>query len=133
MKCRRLKTWYDELGRRHRDVVWFGSYGVDDDKAKFYNEEDKHDNYSEKQEAIVDSLTQRLSVIKKELWYNQNYGIPLFEKIKSKGIMDSYIISTIVQLPEVIRIVNFSSNVENNKYSCYADIITEYGNVQLNF
>ena len=45
-----------------------------------YNKNNKHENYGKEKEAIIDSLTQRLSVIKGELWYNVSAGLPLLEK-----------------------------------------------------
>lgn len=99
--------------------------------AKFFNIDNIHDNYSDRQQGIVDSLTQRLSVIKGELWYNTSYGVPLFDKTKSKGIIDAYVISIILQHPNVVRIENFKSEVKNHNYFCNVDIISEYGIVHM--
>lgn len=129
MKCRRL-----EKSGNNYNVVWFGSYGVNEDgTAKFYNENNKHDNYSVSQEGVVDSLIQRLNVIKGELWYNVSVGIPLFEKSKKVGIMDSYIITTILDHPDVISILEFKSEILNNHiYNCYFKVATIYGDLDVN-
>lgn len=100
-------------------------------KTIFFNNLDKHDNYSDEQQGVVDSLTQRLSVIKGELWYNVSYGVPLLDKVRSKGIMDAYIISIIVHHPDVVRVENFNSSISKHSYSCYADIISKYGTIQI--
>lgn len=131
MRCRRLKTWADEFGTQHRDLVWFGSYGLNTDgTAKFYSE-DKHDNYASAQEGVADSLTQRLSVLKYELWYSVNYGLPLVDKLKSKVSLDSFVASTVSSHPDVTSIAEFTSSIKNKKYACDMRIVTEYGVIVL--
>lgn len=133
MRCRRIKVWYDENNTKHTSVVWFGSYGIDDnDNAKFVNPHDKHDNFADKQQGVADSLTQRLSVIKKELWYNVSYGLPLFDKQKSKLAIDAFVGSTITSHPDVVSIKSFDSKVVDKKYTCNTVIITKYGEMTLN-
>lgn len=127
---------------KENNVVWFGSYGLDKEKpvynkegeligykAKFYN--DKKESYSKNQEGVKDSLIQRLSILQNELWYRVNYGIPIFEKVHSKTLIDTHIASTIMDNPDVIRIESFSSQVVNRKYSCYIKIISIYGDFEL--
>ncbi len=128
MKCRRIK-----IEQGVKNIVWFGSYGKNPDgTAKFYNENNKNDNYSTEQQCVVDSLMQRLSVIKGELWYNVLVGIPLFEKIKRKGLIDSYVISEILKHKDVNQILFFESNIINqNIYSAKIDILTNFGNINL--
>lgn len=143
MKCRKLKR---EGSTNH--VVWFGSCGKNEDgTAKFvtpikydndgkrvklsYNES-VNINYSGENEGVEYSLTQRLSVIKGELWYNINAGIPLLEKQRNKGILDSYIISTVLNHPDVITIDEFESYIENNHtYKCSLKCSTNYGEVEI--
>lgn len=110
------------------NVVWFGSIGKNPDGTAI-----KRDNFSKQQEGVSDSLTQRLSLIKGELWYNITYGLPLFDKIKSKVLIDSQVINIITSHPDVIRINNFSSTLERNNYSCYIKVITQYGNIDINY
>ena len=79
------------------------------------------ENYSEEQKGVRDSLVQRLSIIKGELWYKASYGLPLTEKVKNKGIYDSIIISIITSHPDVVNISYYNSVVENKTY--YLDFI----------
>lgn len=132
MRCRRIVN--NEDGVKH--IVWFGSYGVDvvlepdgtyKKKAKFYNPQNKHDNYASEKESVRDSLIQRLSVIKNELWYDFNYGVPLTDKIKDKSIMDAWFIKTINNQPDVVSVVAYESEVVKNTYSCYFVCSTKYG------
>lgn len=85
--------------------------------AKFYKPENKRENYSYKQESVKNSLIQRLSVIKGELWYKASYGLPLMDKIKNKGIYDSVIINIISEHPDVKNIIYYNSTVEENRYT----------------
>lgn len=129
MRCRRVKRQTSE-----NTIVWFGSYGLNSDgTAKFFNENDKHDNYGDKQEAVADSLTQRLSVIKNELWYNVYYGLPLIDKIKSKTELDAIVASIIFTHPDVIDIIKFESRVVNKHYYMSSVISSKYGDIQIDF
>lgn len=84
------------------------------------------ENYSEEQKAIRDSLIQRLSIIKGELWYKASYGLPLMEKIKSKGIYDTVVINIITSTPGVVNIVSFVSNIEKVPFDNSTKTITAY-------
>lgn len=99
--------------------------------ALFVDENDKHANYSYKKEAVKDSLTQRLSVIKNELWYDYQYGLPLTDKVRNKAIMDAYVIKIILAHPDVLDIEGFESIQEKNNYSCYFIVNTIYGQIEL--
>ena len=100
--------------------------------ARFFNPDDKHDNYSDKQQGVVDSLTQRLSVIRRELWYDVNYGLPLLDKQKSKVAIDAFIGKTVLAHPDVDSIKDFKSEIVNKMYTCSMKIITKYGEIVLN-
>lgn len=89
--------------------------------------EDAGNNYVSDTDAIVASLTQRLSVLKGELWYQVNYGLPLTDKIRSTKIFDAVICDIITSHPGVTGIVKFSSNIENHTYRFNAEILTIYG------
>lgn len=133
MRCRRLKIWKDENDNIKKSVVWFGSYGKDENgKAKFYSTSNIHDNFSEKLQGLSDSLTQRLSILLGELWYNVSYGIPLFKKQKSKLSMDSFVIKTILNHPDVKEISEFESQIVDRHYSCDMKILSVYGDLELN-
>lgn len=141
MRCRRIVD-----GK----IVWFGSKGLqkavrcsdetiasdnlfvtENMVALFYNKNDKHDNYADKQQGVADSVTQRLSVIRGELWYKIGYGIPLLEKVKSKSIIDANVIQTIVEHPDVNTIKDFNSHVDKHHYHCSMTIVTLWGDVNL--
>lgn len=99
-------------------------------KTKFYNEVNKHDNYAYQNEGVKNSLIQRLSVIKNELWYNKNYGIPLLDKTKNKGEIDGIIINIILSQEDVISIEDFVSIIKDTKYDCYFIVNTIYGQIE---
>ena len=129
MKCRRIKP---ENGM----VVWFGVKDVirneaGENQAIFQDETNKHANYATGSEGVANSLKQRLSVLKHELWYDYNRGMPLPDKARSKAIIDAYIIQTILEHPDVIDIEGFESEQERNNYTCYFIVNTVYGQIEL--
>ena len=127
MRCRRIKR-----GGTSNTVVWFGSYGkAADGSSLFFNENNIHDNFAEGQEGVADSLTQRLSVIEGELWYNITYGLPLLEKVDSKTAIDATVSEIILSHPDVTDITEFSSVVEGNKYSAKMTVETSFGDLEL--
>lgn len=134
MKVRRLARIETDDKSTEKIVVWFGSYGTNaDGTAKFFNPNDKHDNFAEKQEYVADALTQKLSILQKELWWNVSYGLPLMEKLNSKTALDATIAQIISAQPEVRDIMVFESNIIAHKYSAHIEIDTIYGPVSLNF
>ena len=118
MRCRRI------IGK---NIVWFGSQGVDTEGKKISSV-----NYSDAQTAVRDSLTQRLSVIKGELWFNLLSGIPLLDE-KSPSILDSYISKTILEHPDVISIENFDREIIQHKYSCKFSVKTRFGELEMSY
>lgn len=147
MKCRRINP---ENGM----IVWFGVKDIEKKdallvsentiagentiisdgisiKSIFQNENDKHDNYATESEGVVNSLRERLSVLKNELWYDYENGMPLIDKIRSKAVIDAYIIQKILEHPDVINIDGFESEQIKHEYSCYMIINTIYGQVEL--
>ena len=129
MKCRRINP---ENGM----VVWFGVKDVirneaGENQAIFQDETNKHANYATGSEGVANSLKQRLSVLKHELWYDYNKGMPLPDKARSKAIIDAYIIQTILEHPDVIDIKGFESEQERNNYTCYFVVNTIYGQIEL--
>lgn len=131
MRCRRIKTWVDEQNQEHKDIVWFGSYGKNADGSSKMYSSNNVDNFSSKETAIKDSLSQKLSVLKNELWYNLTYGLPLFEKQKSKIAIDSAVLSIILENKEIISIEDFQSQLIDRLYSAKIIIKSIYGNIQL--
>ena len=130
MRCRSI---YDN------NIVWFGSAGLDMSQPVYDNEGQvigyksiKHNNFSTEQQSVADSLTQRLSILKYELWYNMQYGLPLFDNVKSKIFMDSSVTSIITSHPDVVRIESFSSSVINKHYTFSCVVLSIYGIVNIN-
>ena len=105
-----------------KNIVWFGSYGIEEDgKAKKVKE-----NFVENEEAVAQSLKQKLSVIQGELWYHINYGLPLYNKVKSKGVLDAVILGILEDHPSVKKIINFKSSIVNHKYTFTFTVNTIY-------
>lgn len=129
MKCRRINP---DNGM----MVWFGVKDVIQNEtgineAVFQDENNKHANYATGSEGVANSLRQRLSVLKHELWYDYNRGMPLPDKARSKAIIDAYVIRTILEHPDVIDIEGFESEQERNNYTCYFVVNTIYGQIEL--
>ena len=104
------------------NIVWFKSYGIDEEgKAKKVN-----DNFVENEKAVAQSLKQKLSVIQGELWYHINYGLPLYNKVKSKGVLDAVILGILEDHPSVKKIINFKSSIVNHKYTFTFTVNTIY-------
>ena len=82
-------------------------------------------NYSIKQRGVADNLIQWLSVLKNELWWQINYGLPILEKHKNKSIIDSVIINIVLSNRDVKNIIRFESKVENHiyKFSMIVDTV----------
>ena len=138
MKCRRMKIWTDSLGKEHRDIVWFGSYGKKQDGTALRADEDystrfvSHDNYATEQDGIVNSLIQRLSVIQGELWWQMDYGLPLFSKYKSKGLIDAQVIDIVLEHSDVVEFTSFNSNYSNYEYTADFTVLSVFGKVNIN-
>ena len=128
MRCRRLVKF-----NNRQNVVWFGSYGLNSDgTAKFVNENDKHDNFGDKQVAVADSLTQRLSIIQQELWYAVNYGLPLLGNITSKLVIDSQVADIILAHPDVVNLKKIESNKIGHTYSATIFVTSTFGEIEIN-
>ncbi len=84
------------------------------------------ENYAEKQEGVACGLIQRISVIKGELWWMINYGLPLLDKIRNKAIFDSVLINIILKHPDVKNIISLNSHVVNHEYYFEAKINTVF-------
>lgn len=104
MRCRALNS------KNH--IIWFGK----DLDRKVDGQYVNADNYAENSDAVVASLTQRLSVIKGELWYQINYGIPLTDNITRAALFDSIIADIITSHPGVTEITEFTSKIVSRTY-----------------
>lgn len=106
-------------------TIEFKNYG----SAKYAYE--NKTSFSSDRQGIIDRLTQKLSVMRRELWYDVNYGLPILDKVKSKHIVDSSVLSIIDSDSEVISISEFNSNVDNHQYKCNLVINSIYGEVNI--
>lgn len=106
------------------NVVWFGSVGKTADGKAI-----KQNTFAENADSVRAGLTQQLSVLKYELWYRYNYGLPLVDKIKNKTEIDTYVASVISDYPEVQKIIKFESALNNAHYECSFLVLTKYGEI----
>lgn len=118
-----LKVWNCLLADRTKYL----SVKQVNDKLKKIN---RTDDYSENQEAVANSLNERLSVLQGELWYSVNYGWPLLSK-PSKLICDTYIIERISNHSCVVSINEFKSSISNHIYSASVKVLTIFGVIDL--
>lgn len=115
-----------------KDMVFFGSYGKNSDgTAKFYNPDNKHDNYSELVESVKDSIQQKLQVLRGELEYTSGYGLPLTDKIRNKAEMDIEVSSIILSTHNVQMISELSSTLSGSIYSANVLIATDFGEIEI--
>lgn len=84
-------------------------------------------NYSEDSQAVADSLTQRLSVIKGELWYQVNYGLPLTEKQRGTNVLDLVIGDIISSHPGVASLDSYKSKLVGHTYYYDCQIMSVFG------
>lgn len=84
------------------------------------------DNYSSDSQAVADSLMQRLSVIKGELWYQVNYGLPIMEKQRGTNVLDLVIGDIISSHPGVASLDSYTSKVNGHTYSYECKITTVF-------
>lgn len=121
MKCRNIVV--DDNNRMN--IVWFGSYGKNETHKR------SADTYVEGVDALISDVSQSLSCLQGELWYNIYAGLPLVEKYKSKAIIDSYICQVINDYDEVKYIESFTSTLNGRQYSCDISIYTIYGTLDI--
>lgn len=117
MRCRKIENG---------NIVWFGSAGkTADGRSKLAM------NFADKQEGVANSLTQRLSVIAGELWYNITYGLPLLEKVDSKTAIDATVSEIVLSHPDVVDITEFESSKSATQYHAKMKISTNFGELSL--
>lgn len=122
MKCRNYVKGYD--GKYH--IAWFGSIGKTPDGKSI-----KAENVVDGLEGLISHLNQNLSVLEGELWWNEDEGIPLVEKYRSKGVMDSHLLSVLSRYTEVVGVKSFESTLTGNKYECNIILSTVYGDINI--
>ena len=125
-----ITTGYSELKNLTLKVETSNFSTISQFLLKLYgvSEAEKAENYVEDSEAVSVSLIQRLSVIKNELWYSINYGLPLLDKVRNKAIIDAAIIKIINGHEGVQNIIEYKSGVEQKNHTYYftANIATIY-------
>lgn len=95
-------------------------------------------NYAEDTDAVVASLIQRLSIIKGELWYQVNYGLPLTEKQSGVNVFDLVIADIISSHPGVASLDKYTSKITDHTYyyncqitSIFADTVNISNEINL--
>lgn len=112
------------------NVVFCNSYGkLANGKAKKYSADG--DSYDKEEKAVASSLTQRLSVLRTELWFAVEFGLPLLEKLKTKLEVDIAVAEIVEEHPDVVNISEFISEIRGNTYTCNLIINTKYGELEL--
>ncbi len=84
-------------------------------------------NYAEDTDAVVASLIQRLSIIKGELWYQVNYGLPLTDKQTSVNVFDLVIADIISSHPGVASLDKYTSKIVDHTYYYSCQITSIFG------
>lgn len=84
-------------------------------------------NYAEDTDAVVASLIQRLSIIKGELWYQVNYGLPLTEKQTGVNVFDLIIADIISSHPGVASLDKYTSKITGHTYYYSCQITSIFG------
>jgi len=95
-------------------------------------------NYVEGQDAMLQIIKSRLSLMKGEWWENTDEGIPLWQRILgtsgvNKSVVDSIIQQRILDTEYVKSIDSLISSIDPNtrQYSFTATVTTEFGQVQV--
>lgn len=118
------RAFYSEIVPGVRERIFAAPYYSSDGTVTFVS--DKVENYTENSQAVADSLTQRLSVIKGELWYQVNYGLPLMEKQRGTNVLDLVIGDIISSHPGVASLDSYISKVVGHEYSYECKITTVF-------
>lgn len=101
-------------------IVFFGKYGQDATQTA--------SNYVENGDALAKLLTQKLSILRKELWFNQGFGLPLLDK-STKIMMDATVADIVMHTDNVKDILEFKSKVVDKNYICYIKILSTFGTI----
>lgn len=136
MRCRQIVN----VDGQTKQVVWFNrivlsTSAVCSDKTICSNDlacsdgftYKTMDNYVDRQAGVASSLTQRLSIIRGELWYAVNEGLPIADKVSSKAIIDAKIIEIVSKHPDIKSITEFTSVKDKHSYTCSFKANTTYG------
>lgn len=125
MICRKMSKYDGKM-----NLVFFGVKGVTTDENGVKHsvfDNDEHKSHCDGIDAVNQSLIQRLSLIKGELYHYMNAGFPLLDKVTSKQVFDAHIINVVSHHSEVKSIDKIESKVLNRCYSCKLYFSTNYG------
>ena len=113
--------------------IWVGSNTYDEVHLYLYPYQVKvpSNTFLENQSGVATSLTQRLSIIKGELWYKVSHGLPLYDKVSKKIEMDAAVLKIVNEHPDVITVNNFNSSIIKHTYKCSMEIVSKYGELEL--
>lgn len=88
--------------------------------------------YAKDAEAVRQYLLQHLAVMKHELWYNYEYGLPILQTGVTKAMIDAEVAMIISECPHVEHIEEFESHIDDNhQYHLTFSIMTSYGKLEL--
>ena len=124
MICRKMEEYEGQL-----NLVFFGVKGVyKDEKGELHSVfTDDKKSYANGIDGVNQSLMQRLSLIKGELYHFMNAGFPLTDKVYEKQVFDAHIINVLSHHSEVTSIDKIESKVLNRAYYCKVYFSTKYG------
>ena len=109
------------------------AYTLDESKdAPAKGDQQSAANFSDGLQAVADDLTEKLSVMRTELWHSMSFGLPLLDKVKSKALIDSAVADIVLRQPNVIGISKFSSAVNQKEYHADIEVQTALGNLTIN-
>lgn len=92
---------------------------------------EKHNNYCEDADAVREFLTQHLSLLKGELWYDVMNGLSLSNVKATKGMIDADVLDIIYSCKYVQYINYFSSTVKKHTYSATFRVQTYFGEIAI--
>lgn len=88
--------------------------------------------YVKEIEAVRQFLLQHLSVMKHELWYNYEYGLPLMQDKLTKAMIDSEIALIISECRYIDSVTKFESYIdEKHTYHLSFEVMTLYGKLEM--
>lgn len=127
MKIRAMHKYVNDDNVQTSRIVWFNSYGKDANGNKL-----PANSFLSNADYIANDLLQKLSVIKSELWYDVNFGIPLLDKPLSKQAIDTAVLSIITKHSAILAILNFQSTIVANVYTANITMSSIYGDISIN-
>lgn len=117
MKCRQMING---------NIVWFGSSGVDENGNAI-----KNDNFVSDIDALAQTLTQKLQVMRSELWHNMSFGLPLLENKKSKMLLDTAVADIVLSNENVLTIQSLDSRINGEVYECDILVKSIFGDISI--